>query len=139
LRHIDIMMERGLVPQWGADAAKLYPDLWPTAQAARKAYSRAGLDVERIHATCVTSPYKGERSRCVTCPYKEIFIRNCHTTPTLTLIRYQPKLARGGGAKARVALVEQARLAEARKQLEEALGPLTSFEVLTGEPDEDEP
>jgi hypothetical protein len=32
-----------------------------------------------------------------------------------------------------VALVDQARLAEARKQLEEALGPLASFEVITGE------
>jgi hypothetical protein len=32
-----------------------------------------------------------------------------------------------------VALVDQARLAEARKQLEEALGPLARFEVLTGE------
>ena len=53
---IDSMIERGLVPQWGADAAKLYPDLWPTAQAAQKAYRRAGLDVERIHASCRTSP-----------------------------------------------------------------------------------
>ena len=49
------MIERGLVPAWSADAVKLYPDLWPTAQAARQAYRRAGLDVERIHATCVTA------------------------------------------------------------------------------------
>jgi len=33
---IDSMIERGLVPQWGADAAKLYPDLWPTAQAPKR-------------------------------------------------------------------------------------------------------
>jgi hypothetical protein len=145
---IDSMIERGLVPQWGADAAKLYPDLWPTAQAAQKAYRRAGLDVERIHATCVTSPYKaddaGERSkcrtspfkgtdgctqaRCRTCPYKDIFIRAC-TTPH-SLLRYHPK---GFGQRARVALVDQARLAEARKRLEAALGPLASFEVVTGE------
>ena len=137
--NIDIMIERGLVPAWSADAAKLYPELWSTAQAARKAYSRAMLDVERIHATCVTSPYKGARPRCVTCPYKEIFIRRCHSTPALTLLRYQPKLARGGGAKARVALVDQARLAGARKQLEEALGSLASFEVITRESDEDKP
>jgi putative DNA primase/helicase len=52
---IDIMIERGLVPAWSADAVKLYLDLWPTAQAARQAYRRAGLDVERIHATCVTA------------------------------------------------------------------------------------
>jgi hypothetical protein len=45
----------------------------------------------------------------------------------------------GRGQKARVALVDQARLAEARKQLEDALGSLASFEVLTGESDEDKP
>jgi hypothetical protein len=129
---IDSMIERGLVPQWGADAAKLYPDLWPTAQAAQKAYRRAGLDVERIHARCRTSPYKatdgGTQVRCRTCPYKDIFIRTC-TTPHF-LLRYHPN---GPGQKARVALVDQAGLADARKQLEEALGPLASFEVITGE------
>ena len=129
--RIDIMIERGLVPAWSADAVKLYPDLWPTAQAARKEYSRAGLDVARIHARCVTSPQAdgaGGRSRCVTCPYKDIFIRKCHTPHSL--LRYHPN---GRGQKARLALVDQARLAEARRQLEEALGPLASFELLTGE------
>jgi hypothetical protein len=38
-----------------------------------------------------------------------------------------------------VALVDQARLAGARDQLEEALGPLASFEVLTGESGENKP
>ena len=135
---IDSMIERGLVPQWGADAAKLYPDLWPTAQAAQKAYRRAGLDVERIHARCRTSPYGGTdggtQARCRTCPYKEIFIRQC-TTPH-SLLRYHPK---GFGQRARVALVDQARLAGAREQLEEALGSLASFEVLTSESGEDKP
>ena len=135
---IDSMIERGLVPQWGADAAKLYPDLWPTAQAAQKAYRRAGLDVERIHARCRTSRYGGTdggtQARCRTCPYKDIFIRTC-TTPHF-LLRFHPN---GRGQKARVALVDQARLAEARKQLEEALGPLASFEVVTGESGEDKP
>ena len=128
---IDSMIERGLVPQWGADAAKLYPDLWSTAQAAQKAYRRAGLDVERIHARCRTSPYKaddaGGRSRCRTCPYKDIFIRGC-TTPHL-LLRFHPK---GCGQRSRVALVDQSRLAEAREQVEAALGPLALFEVITG-------
>lgn len=127
---IDSMIERGLVPQWGADAAKLYPDLWPTAQAAQKAYRRAGLDVERIYARCRTLPGSdgGAQARCRTCPYKGIFIRRC-TTPHF-LLRYHPN---GRGQKARVALVAQTRLAEARKQLEDALGSLASFEVLTGE------
>ena len=135
---IDSMIERGLVPQWGADAAKLYPDLWPTTQAAQKAYRRAGLDPERIHARCRTSPYKGTdggtQARCRTCPYKDIFIRRC-TTPHF-LLRYQPN---GRGQKARVALVDQARLAETRKQLEEALGSLASFEVITGESSDEKP
>jgi hypothetical protein len=38
-----------------------------------------------------------------------------------------------------VALVEPARLAGAREQLEAALGSLALFEVLTGELDEDKP
>ena len=110
---IDLMIERGLVPAWSADAAKLYPELWSTAQAARKAYSRAMLDVERIHARCRTSPNDGgTQARCRTCPYKDIFIRRC-TTPHF-LLRFHPN---GRGQKARVALVDQARLAEARKQL----------------------
>jgi hypothetical protein len=129
---IDSMIERGLVPQWGADAAKLYPDLWPTAQAAQKAYRRAGLDVQRIHARCGTSPHRGTdggtQARCRTCPYKDIFIRRC-TTPHF-LLRYQPN---GRGQKARVAVVDHARLAEARKQLEDALGSLAFFEVV-GDP-----
>jgi hypothetical protein len=124
---IDSLIDRGLVPQWGADAAKLYPDLWPTAQAAQKAYRRAGLDVERIHARCRTSPPDGgTQARCRTCPYKEIFIRTC-TTPHF-LLRYHPN---GRGQKARVALVDQTRLAEARERIEAALGSLASFEVLT--------
>ena len=46
------------------------------------------------------------------------------------LLRFHPN---GRGQKARVALVDQARLAEARMRIEEALGSLASFEVLTGE------
>ena len=129
---IDIMIERGLIPAWSADAAKLYPDLWSTSQAARKAYNRAGLDVERIHANGVTSPYKGTDaggwSKSVTCPYKDILIRECHTVHSL--LRFQPK---GRRQRPRVALVDQARLAGAREQLEAALGQLALFEVVTGE------
>jgi hypothetical protein len=111
---IDIMIERGLVPAWSADAAKLYPDLWPTSQAARKAYSRDGLDVER------------NRRRSVTGPYKYRYIRESHTP----LVRYQPK---GPGQKSRIALIDDANLADARARIEAALGELTSFEVVAGE------
>jgi hypothetical protein len=36
-------------------------------------------------------------------------------------------------------MVDQARLADARKQLDEALGSLAPFEVLSGEAGEDKP
>jgi hypothetical protein len=120
---IDTMIDAGLVPQWGADAAKLYPELWPTAQAAQKAYRRADFDVERMYANTADAP----RSR--TSPYKDIFIRRC-TTPRL--IRYQSKAR---GAKARVALVNLAKLTveDARRRIEAALGQLAAFDVVEGE------
>jgi hypothetical protein len=127
---IDIMIERGLVPAWSADAAKIYPDLWPTSQAARKAYSRDGLDFERNRRRSVTQPYKEDGTasspRSVTGSYKYRFIRKCHTP----LIRYQPK---GRGQKSRLALADPSNLAGARAQIEAALGELASFEVIAGE------
>jgi hypothetical protein len=128
---IDIMIERGIVPAFSADAAKLYPDLWPTSQAARKAYSRDGLDVARNRRRSVTAPYKGDGAaadpRSVTGPYKYISIRESHTP----LIRYQPK---GPGQKSRIALIGAADVADARARIEAALGELASFEVVTHEP-----
>ena len=62
-----------------ADAAKLYPDLWPTSQAARKAYSRDGLDVKRNRRRSVTASDKDDDAaagpRSMTGPYKYRFIR----------------------------------------------------------------
>jgi putative DNA primase/helicase len=128
---IDIMIERGLVPAWSADAAKLYPDLLANAQSARKAYSRDGLDVQRNRRRSVTSPYKESAAapgtpaeRSVTSPYKYISIRECHTP----LLRYQPK---GLGQKPRLALIDPSNVAGARARIEAALGELISFEVIT--------
>jgi len=127
---IDTVIERGIVPAFSADAAKLYPDLWPTSQAARKAYSRDGLDVARNRRSSVTASYKDDGTtagaRSVTGSYKYISIRESHTP----LIRYQPK---GPGQKSRVALVDAANLAGAWTRIEAALGELASFEVITGE------
>ena len=107
---VDEMISRGLVPQYGADAAKLYPDLFPTAAAARQAFSRAHLDVER-----------GVIS--VTSPYREIFIRACHTVR----VRYRPQ---GRGQHARLALVDPSKVPDARAALEAVLGTLAMFETL---------
>jgi putative DNA primase/helicase len=88
---IDIMIERGLVPAWSADAAKLYPDLWPTSQAARKAYSRDGLDVERNRRRSVTASYKDNGAaadpRSVTGPYKYIYKEKSHSSGPLSTQR----------------------------------------------------
>ena len=127
---VDIMIERGIVPAYSADAAKLYADLWPTSQAARKAYSRDGLDVERNRRRSVTASYKDDGNaagaRSVTGPYKYRFIRESHTP----LIRYQPK---GPGQKSRIALIDGVDLAGARARIEAALGELAAFELITGE------
>jgi putative DNA primase/helicase len=128
--RIDLMIERGLVPAWSADAAKLYPDLWPTAQAARKAYSRDGLDVERNRRRSVTEPYKDDdptpNTRSVTGPYRYLSIRKSHTP----LIRYQPE---GQGQKPRLAMAEASNLLNARPRIEAVLGELALFEIITDE------
>jgi putative DNA primase/helicase len=127
---IDTMIERGIVPAFSADAAKLYPDLWPTSQAARKAYSRDGLDVVRNRGSSVTASYKDDGTaagvRSVTGPYKYISIRESHTP----LIRYQPK---GPGQKSRIALIDAASIDDARARIEAALGELATFELITGD------
>lgn len=127
---IDDMIERGIVPAFSADAAKLYPDIWPTSQAARKAYSRDGLDVVRNRRRTVTASDKDDgtaaRPRSVTGPYKYRFIRESHTP----LIRYQPK---GPGQKSRIALIDAASIGDARARIEAAFGELASFELVTGE------
>ncbi|SCB56054.1 putative DNA primase/helicase [Bradyrhizobium shewense] len=127
---IDDMIERGIVPAFSADAAKLYPDLWATSQAARKAYSRDGLDVERNRRRSVTASDKDDgtasRPRSVTGPYKYRYIRESHTP----LIRYQPK---GPGQKSRIALIDAASISDARARVEASLGELAAFEVVMGE------
>ncbi|WP_461623411.1 hypothetical protein [Bradyrhizobium sp. 25ACV] len=128
---IDDMIERGVVPAFSADAAKLYPDLWPTSQAARKAYSRDGLNVARNRRRTVTASDKDDGAvagrRSVTGPYKYRFIRESHTP----LIRYQPK---GPGQKSRIAMVDAASIGDARERIEAALGELAAFEVIVDEP-----
>jgi hypothetical protein len=126
---IDVMIDRGLVPSWSADAAKLYPELWPTSQAARKAYSRDCLDVVRNRRSSVTGSYKDDAAaagpRSVTGPYKYRYIRESHTP----LIRYQPK---GPGQKSRIALIDPAQIAGAQARIEAALGKLAAFELISG-------
>jgi hypothetical protein len=119
---VDEMIGRGLVPQYGADAAKLYPDLFPTAAAARQAFRRAHLNVERGMIS-VTSPYREISRISVTLPYRDLSIRTCHTVR----VRYLPQ---GRGQQARLALVDPAKVPDPRAALGAVLGPLAMFETL---------
>ena len=111
---IDKMIGRGLVPQMPTDAARLYRDLFPTREAAKKAYQRAGLSVER-------------GSRLGTSPYREVPIMECPHAR----VRYQPQ---GKGQVPRIALVDPVKVPDARAVLEAALGPLALFEALPPAP-----
>lgn len=108
---IDEVILTGLIPQMPADATRLHPKLFRTRNAAKLAYHRARLNIER-------------RSRLVSCPYREVPIRACNQ---LGLVRYQPK---GKGQLARLALYDPGRFPDIRATLEAALGPLVAFEVL---------
>jgi hypothetical protein len=107
---IDEMIARGLIPQMPTDATKIHRDLFPTREAAKKAYQRGRLSVER-------------GSRLGTSPYREVPIRDCPHAR----VRYQPQ---GKGQLPRLALVDPVKVPDARAVLEAALGPLVLFEVL---------
>ena len=121
---IDEMIARGLVPQFGSDAAKLYPDLFPNAAAAKRAYRYHQLNV--VRGTRRRGPGQG-RSR-ETNPYREESIRVC---PPARVARYQPS---GRSQHKRLALVDPARVSDARAALEAVLGRLVLFEWIPEPP-----
>jgi hypothetical protein len=54
--EIDEMMARGLVPEWPADAARLYPDLFKDRKAADYRYRRDGRVPAMFAAAWANSP-----------------------------------------------------------------------------------
>ena len=121
---IDEMIARGLVPQFGSDAAKLYPDLFPNAAAAKRAYRYHQLNV--VRGTRRRGPGQG-RSR-ETNPYRKESIRVC---PPARVARYQPS---GRSQHRRLALVDPAKVPDARAALEAVLGRLVLFEWIPEPP-----
>ena len=105
---VDAMILRGLIPQMPTDAHKL--GLFPTREAAKKAYQRARRS-EEAGARLGTSPYRD--ISLGTCPHARV--------------RYQPQ---GKGQLPRLALVDPVKVPDVRAVLEAALGPLVLFEVL---------
>jgi hypothetical protein len=111
-----MLAEGGIAFASAADAAKAYPDLWPSAGAARIDFHR---DADRA---------VGPNS--VTSPYRKYLIGKCNADPERRLIRvtYQrvgPKLKR------QTALIDTGQITDARAELERRLGPLSFFH---GEP-----
>src|SRR5262249_4042994 len=110
---VDHMIDQGLVPQLPADAAKLYPTLFSSREAAKKVYRRSGLSI-------------GQRGKGGTAPYKGILLRGCPRLPCVAVL-YQPA---GRRRRPRLALVDPAKVPDARAVLEAALGKLVLFEIL---------
>jgi hypothetical protein len=100
------MLARGAALAGPADAAKAYPDLFPNAEAARKAISRAS-----------------ETKSIRTNPYGVLFIGKCPDALPIQ-VSYRPQ---GNGQKTRRALVPAARLTGFRAWIENLLGPLAHY------------
>lgn len=107
----DLMLgEGGVAFLDAADASRIYPSLWPTPDAARQAFHRA---------------------RCVTNPFKELSIGECHAP--LRQATYQRK---GKGKKPATVWFDPAvvPVAEIQGWLEERFGQLASLRVVESMP-----
>jgi putative DNA primase/helicase len=107
LRPVMRMAARGLVPENAADRARLYPDIYPSPDAARQAR---------------------KREECDSSLYKEIHKGMSHSSPLE--VRYRPS---GAGQKIRSAWVTDPnpwQASEVKARLEAALGSLADFEIV---------
>jgi hypothetical protein len=98
------MAARGIVTDSPTDAWRLYPDLFPSAQAAKQAFHR-GISV--------------------TFPYESTFIGECHRN-RITEGKYR---SHGRGQQLRRMWISDWRLPTLRMEMEAALGPLAMFDV----------
>jgi hypothetical protein len=116
---IDLMLAAGIEPELPTDAAKLFPGLFPSREAAKKAYHR---DRQRTGS--------GARgARLVTSLTKESLGKRCHQPPREAFF-IQPG---GRGQLRRYCIVDPALVPDPRAVLESALGPLKVFERMEPE------
>jgi len=98
----DLMALCGIVLENAADMAACFPELWPSAVAARQ-----------------------DRSRSVTnCYYRDLY--NSQMSHSSAEVTYRPK---GPGHRARTARVDISRIPDPESWLTNRLGPLASFEI----------
>ena len=98
----DLMALAGIVLDNAADMAACFPNLWPSAEAARQ-----------------------DRARSVTnCYYRYLY--NSQMSHSSAEVTYRPE---GPGHRARIAPIDLARIPDPEAWLTNRLGPLASFEV----------
>jgi len=129
--EIDAMVERGVVPEWPADVARLYPDLFKSGKAAEHKYRRDGR-VSAMFAAATSYSGLGDTSRpkCPPDRYKEntsYSVLGDTSDQKLKLCHFKPS---GRGQRARRALLSAEMVPGARAQIEAALGELASFEIV---------
>jgi len=128
--EIDAMIERGLVPEWPADAARLYPDLFKSQKAAEHKYRRDGR-VSAMFAAATSYSGVGDTSgaRCPPDHYKEYYsYRGLGDTSDQKLCHFKPC---GRGQRARRVLLFAETVAGARAQIEAAVGELALIEAVS--------
>jgi putative DNA primase/helicase len=103
----DIMAAAGVILDNAADMARCFPDLWPTAHAAKQ---------DRWRTRTVTNGY-----------YRKVY--NSQMLRSSGTVTYQPA---GAGQKPREAVFDVAVIRNPRAWLEDRLGPLVRFEVAPG-------
>jgi hypothetical protein len=106
------MVARGVVLLSPTDAAKAYPDLFPTSEAARKALERG--EAEGVF----TGHFPRKKFSLGECPVNQ--------ADRFTQVTYHPT---GRGQQRRRALAAASRLSTLRAWLEALVGPLTHFEL----------
>jgi hypothetical protein len=137
--EIDDMMTRGLVPEWPADAARLYPDLFKNRKAADYRYRRDG----RVPAMFAAASYRENGRTSPAGSYSGFGHTSARGEPNdainsysysafgltsiLILCRFKPS---GRGQRARRALLSAQVVSEAPARIEAALGTLAFFEVV---------
>ncbi|WP_091968068.1 hypothetical protein [Bradyrhizobium shewense] len=121
--EIDAMMARGLVPEWPADAARLYPDLFKDRKAADYRYRRDG----RVPAMFAAASYSVVGLASARGEPNDSIDKYSYNAFGLTSILCRFKVS-GRGQRERRVLLSADAVPGARTRIEAALGTLAFFE-----------
>jgi hypothetical protein len=139
--EIDEMMARGLVLEWPADAAKLYPDLFKDRKAADYRYRRDGRVPAMFAAasysengrTSAASSYSGFGRTSARGEPNGAINRSSYSAFGLTSVLCRFKVSGRGQRARRALLADEMVQEEARARIAAALGELVLFEVVAAQ------